>query len=99
MNRLERWIVTRKIRGWEKANMEKITAAIAWLNAAPGRKRGVAAILLGISAAVRAFGHTEAAQAVEAFNEAVQMYVVPGMDIAGFLFAVVGILHAKSRKV
>jgi hypothetical protein len=98
-DRLGQWAFARWLRGkLEGKPMERIEKAVEWLNAVPGRKRGLAAILLGASAAVRAFGHTEAAQSIEAINEVAQTYLVPGMDVVGFVFAVVGVWHSKARK-
>jgi hypothetical protein len=69
-----------------------ILKGIEWLNAYPGRKRGVAAILLGFGTSLRVFGLEPDAQAIEGFNTIVQG-VSTSSDIAGVLMGIWGILH------
>ena len=78
--------------------LAKLASVITWLNAVPGRKRGVAAALLGLAAALRALGHEHWAGAAETANLWVQTYLVPGADLAGGLMAIVGFLHAAVRR-
>lgn len=75
--------------------LEKIKAGIAWLNEVPGRKRGIAAALLGISAALRVLGHSQLADQLVNVNDFAQSYLVPGADLIGGIMAVWGLGTAK----
>lgn len=73
--------------------MKSISAFIAWFNAVPGRKRGVAAAVLAAAAALQSLGHQEWASALTTTNDWIQTSLVPGMDVAGGVMALVGLLH------
>lgn len=85
------------VKALEK-HMSKVKAVIDWLNAEPGRKRGIAAALLAGAAALRALGHSDLAHGFEQFNDIVQNIVVPGMDLGGFVTAIWGLGHSLARK-
>lgn len=89
---LRSWLIEKKLGG---ENVGKIAAAIAWLNAVPGRKRGIAAVLLGSSAALRALGHAGIADSLTALDGVVQTYLIPGADVGGMVMAVWGVFAAK----
>ncbi len=76
---------------------QKFDAVVTWLNAVPGRKRGIAAALLGIAEVLRVYGHSDYAEITDAINGVIQGYVVPGCDMTGFIFAIVGLVHAKKK--
>ena len=97
--RLRDWIIRRELKKQEDKDMGKFfKAAVAWLNGAPGRKRGVAAALAMVAAGLRVYGYADFAEGAVALNEVIQNVVLPGVDIATFFFAIVGIGHAVKRK-
>jgi len=65
-----------------KPVLKPILAGIKWLNALPGRKRGLAAILLGFGTSLRVLGLDHEGQAVEGFNTILQG-LSTSSDIAG----------------
>lgn len=77
--------------------MQKIQLWIEWLNAVPGRKRGIAAALLALSAILRVYGQAELAGTAEAANEVIQTYIVPGADVLGVILALVALVNAKKK--
>ena len=93
----KQWWIERGLRRLLEDNMSQLMKVVTWLNAVPGRKRGVAAVLLGVAAALRTLGHTSLADSVAGANQIAQNYLVPGMDLGGFVMAVVGLWHAKVR--
>lgn len=78
-----------------------IKAGVAWFvdPAHPGRKRGVAAVAGAASAVLRVYGQHGAADVVGGLNEFVQSTLVPGLDLTALVFAVVGLAHARARRV
>lgn len=72
---------------------KKINAFLTWFNAVPGRKRGVAAAVLAAAAALQALGHQEWASTITSANDWIQTALVPGMDVAGGIMALVGLIH------
>jgi hypothetical protein len=73
--------------------MNKLTAFVTWLNAVPGRKRGIGFALVGLAAAFQAAGKAQWAQGVTTANDWIQTQLVPGMDIVGGLIGVWGLIH------
>lgn len=73
-----------------------ITGAVVWLNAAPGRKRGVAAIFLGVGAAMHHMGWDDWAKHAESGAQLLQ-YVEPGVDFVGLIMAILGFGHTVIR--
>jgi hypothetical protein len=78
-------------------SVDKIKAVVVWLNAAPGRKRGLSAILLGVAAALRGVGKLQVADTVDAINAWSQTYLVPNMEVVGALVGLWGYLHDRKR--
>jgi len=70
----------------------KIRAGLAWFNAMPGRKRGVAVVLLGVGTSLRVAGLENEAQAAEALNTILQN-VATTSDIAGLLLGIWSLIH------
>src|ERR1051325_11212100 len=77
---------------------EKLAAVVAWLNAKPGRKRGVAAAFGAASVILRVYGHTSAADYFTYANDVIQNYVTPGCDLVAITLAFVGWIHAHQEK-
>lgn len=66
------WFIRREVDGFERGHMKQWQAVKDWLNAEPGRKRGVGAVLLGVAAACDYLGKAQVAEGVRALNVAVQ---------------------------
>lgn len=101
MNRIEKLALKLWLKRKEKGDMgEKFKTVVGWLAdpAHPGRKRGVAAIAGAVSAALRVYGMTGAAEVTEGMNQMLQTVVVPGLDLTAFVFALIGVGHAVARK-
>lgn len=94
---LRDWLIRKQLTSYLAEALPTLTKAVLWLNAAPGRKRGVAAALLGAAAALRVLGHAEAAEGATTLNTWVQTYLTPGTDIVGSIIALAGLLHAAVR--
>ena len=98
VNLLEKLAMRIWLKGKGKSGMgERFKAIVGWLNEVPGRKRAIGAALLAISAVLRVYGHHDAAETAVGFNEVVQSVVVPGCDLVGVAFAVIGLAHAKKK--
>jgi L-lactate permease len=90
-------VATRLIVGaFVREHMDKIKAAVVWLNAEPGRKRGIGCVLFMIAAGLRYLNHLEAAQAFETIEHIVQQITVD-TEVTALLISLIGLLHAKKR--
>lgn len=69
---LRDWFIRREVDGFEKEHVMQWQAIKDWLNAAPGRKRGIGAGLLGVAVVLEQLGHGQAAEGVRAANVIVQ---------------------------
>lgn len=94
---IKKALIKRELRKLEEKNVGKIRAVVEWLNAVPGRKRAIAAGLLGVAAILRTYGKTDLAAITEGANDVIQTYVVNGFDLVGFVMAVVGLVDAKRK--
>jgi len=72
--------------------MGKLRDVVEWLNAMPGRKRGVAALLLGIGTSLRVLGLEPYAQGIEGFNTLLQGLTTMS-DLAGLVVGAWALLH------
>jgi hypothetical protein len=90
------WLIRREADGFEKEHAMQWQAIKDWLNAEPGRKRGIGAALLGIAAAADALGHTDVAEGVRAVNVAVQTVQVT-TALSGVLMAGWGWIQAHRQ--
>ena len=89
---LQDWAQTFVLGRLLKPLVKPFLAGVEWLNAYPGRKKGVAAILLGFGTSLRVLGLEPDAQALEGFNNIVQG-LSTSSDMAGVLMAVWGFVH------
>lgn len=73
-----------------------VTGVITWFTAVPGRKRGAAALILGVSASMRYLGHAAFSEHMDQAAQFIQD-LQPGMDIVGGLMLILGFGHAVKR--
>lgn len=95
MGKLKEFFLRREITKFVK-EQGWITGAFAWLNAAPGRKRGLAALLLGASAALKYLGHVALADHADHAAQVIEQ-IGPGLDIVGLIMMVIGFGHTVVR--
>lgn len=93
---LRDWLIRREAEGFEREHMKQFQAVKDWLNAEPGRKRGIAAALLGLAAAADALGKVEIAEGARAVNGIVQS-IETTTAISGLILAAWGWIQAHRQ--
>lgn len=76
--------------------MRQWQAVKDWLNAEPGRKRGIAALLLGAATAADALGKVELAEGARAVNGIIQS-IETTTAISGLVLAAWGWIQAHRQ--
>lgn len=93
---LKDFFIRREANGFEKEHEMQWQQIKDWLNAEPGRKRGIGAVLLGLGAALNSLGHPQAAQGAELANEIIQGLSATS-SISGVVMAGWGWLQAHKQ--
>lgn len=93
---LKDWFIRREVDGFERGHMKQFQAVKDWLNAEPGRKRGIGAALLGVAVVLEQLGHGQAAEGVRAANVVVQS-IETTTALSGIVMTVWGWLQAHRQ--
>ena len=94
---LREWFLRRQADGFEKEHAMKWQAIKDWLNAEPGRKRGIGAVLLGVAAAADALGKAEIGEGARFLNQVVQV-IEPATAISGLVMTAWGWIQARRER-
>ena len=95
MGRIKEFFIRREIT---KLVREQgiFTGVIAWFNAAPGRKRGAAALLFALSAFLKYMGNAAWADHAERAVQVIEA-IEPGVDIVGLVMLAIGFRQPVKR--